>query len=95
LGFDETVFIFLSAPASSGFWRSIAFVEMLVKNRRMKPIRDRRAISGRRSAPFRNRPRRDEQPEEEEDGADRDERNEEPPHAADGNGYGRRISGGM
>ena len=29
-----------------------------VKNRRMKPIRDRRAITGRRSAPFLNRPRR-------------------------------------
>ena len=61
-GFEATGLIFLIALASSGFWRSIAFVLTLVKNRRMKPIRESRAITGRSSAPFRNRPRKTSRP---------------------------------
>jgi hypothetical protein len=38
-------------------------------------------------------PEEDEQPEEEQQYGDHDERNEQPPHAADGNAYGRRFSG--
>jgi hypothetical protein len=58
LGFAATGLIFFSALASSGFWRSIAAVLTLVKNRRMNPIRESLVITGRRSAPFRYRPRR-------------------------------------
>src|SRR5439155_3216028 len=56
-GFEATGSSFLIAAASSGFCRSIAFVDTLAKKRRMKPIRDSDLISGFRSAPFRNRPR--------------------------------------
>ena len=56
------MFIFFIAPASSGFWRSIALVETLVKNRRMKPMRESRAMIGRSSAPFRYRPRKTSSP---------------------------------
>src|SRR5205823_11011845 len=49
---------FLIAPARSGFWRSIAFVERLVKNLRMILNRESQPIVGLRSAPFRNLPRK-------------------------------------
>ena len=57
-GFDETVPSFFSAPASSGFCRSIAAVRDAREEAAEEADPRERAITGRRSAPFRNRPSR-------------------------------------